>query len=375
MRLKEFGEAEAAFRRVLVSDAANLAARLGLAKLYVASGQRKQAIEQCEYVGRLYQSTGELERAIEIFRRVLALDPSRALPHVSLADLLLGNGDGAEARKLLERAVELSPSDATVRSQALERILQLEPANRSLRLALADALVMQDRFKDAQSELWRVVQEPADAVSAEALERIVALEPRSVLALVRLAETALRAGHAAQSAALATRALGIAADDIDALRVHDAACCAAGNLELASKSYQKLQKLAPAEPAPRPLGASFESVRVEVENYLHYGLAGKAVQKLKKYLQDHPDDVNARLLLADSCLKDYDIDSASEELGLTLDLAIRLRDIELARRLLERCYALQPTSGSLRGRAARLAALRFPSVTPNAEIVRSPPST
>jgi tetratricopeptide (TPR) repeat protein len=63
---------------------------------------------------------GDRERAIELHRSVIALDPEHAGAHLYLGDLLLKGGNREEAVVYLRRAVDLDPDDPRAR-QLLER--------------------------------------------------------------------------------------------------------------------------------------------------------------------------------------------------------------------------------------------------------------
>lgn len=54
---------------------------------------------------------GDRERAIELHRSVIALDPEHAGAHLYLGDLLLESGNREQALVHLRRAMELDPDD------------------------------------------------------------------------------------------------------------------------------------------------------------------------------------------------------------------------------------------------------------------------
>jgi tetratricopeptide (TPR) repeat protein len=67
---------------------------------------------QTEYMlGVVYYDEGDLEKAVEVLRRVVAARPDHAAAHSALGTALRDLGDIAAARAALERAVALDPND------------------------------------------------------------------------------------------------------------------------------------------------------------------------------------------------------------------------------------------------------------------------
>lgn len=61
---------------------------------------------------------GDLPRAVEAYRRALALEPSMAEAHYGLGLALLRSGDGEGAAAEIESALSLAPPDAAWRPDA-----------------------------------------------------------------------------------------------------------------------------------------------------------------------------------------------------------------------------------------------------------------
>ncbi|HMB91951.1 MAG TPA: tetratricopeptide repeat protein [Rhodothermales bacterium] len=64
------------------------------------------------YLGRLYQSTNQLEQAVPFYERTLVLQPDDVPTHIHLAEVYREMGRNAEAKPLLERALRLDPNTA-----------------------------------------------------------------------------------------------------------------------------------------------------------------------------------------------------------------------------------------------------------------------
>ncbi|MGB3563724.1 MAG: tetratricopeptide repeat protein [Thermoanaerobaculia bacterium] len=140
-----FSEAVAAYREAVAADPQSIFYRRSLGLALFQTGDIEGAARELEtaltlspglspaqrdYWGAeirynlagLAVYRGDLERAIELHRSVIALDPGHAGAHLYLGDLLLKSGNREEAVVNLRRAVELDPDDPRAR-QLLERAL------------------------------------------------------------------------------------------------------------------------------------------------------------------------------------------------------------------------------------------------------------
>lgn len=126
------------------------------------------------------QMQGHHDRAVDCFRKALAMQPNDAGLHAGLGIALFETGDMDGAIAALRRACELAPNVATgwynlgkalklqVRSyeaiEALRRALRLDPAHVPARLTLADALASIGEIDAAAAELRSLLKtHPRDA--------------------------------------------------------------------------------------------------------------------------------------------------------------------------------------------------------------------
>jgi tetratricopeptide (TPR) repeat protein len=100
-------------------------AQLDIGKTRAAEDTLKKAIERLPREGVLYQAYGNMllwgegatnsqaeARAVELFKKAEALDPSLPEPHYQLGKLALRDNDTREALRELETAVKLDPKSA-----------------------------------------------------------------------------------------------------------------------------------------------------------------------------------------------------------------------------------------------------------------------
>ena len=79
-----------------------------------------------EDLAGLYAAGGQAEKAVTLYRRVIAIDPDHAVARLRLAELLMSRGEAKEARELAEAALRLQPNRHSIialieQAQRMER--------------------------------------------------------------------------------------------------------------------------------------------------------------------------------------------------------------------------------------------------------------
>lgn len=113
-------------------------------------------------VAQAYQFYGvkSFDKAETLLRGVLALDATRAYPHLLLGDILLQKSDYGAAMKQFERAHELNPEDGEILAKLGEAKLRAghaDEANRFL-LAAIDVLPSGSQHHKRSSVLQNIAQ-------------------------------------------------------------------------------------------------------------------------------------------------------------------------------------------------------------------------
>jgi arylsulfatase A-like enzyme/Tfp pilus assembly protein PilF len=128
----------------------------------------ERAYDLHQLLGEAYQRMGRMNEALGEFEMAALLNPGAAAPHLSAAELLLAQGQTAEARKRLAAAEASEPQSfdvALVRGQVLqaeglateavaayERAISLNPANPRARMLLIGVASQLKRFDVAERE-------------------------------------------------------------------------------------------------------------------------------------------------------------------------------------------------------------------------------
>jgi len=145
-----------------------------------------------EVHGHALEAEGNVEGALEAYRRAKALDPRRSGPGVAIGRLLLRQGNAAEARDVLDSERKIAPWDPQTCYYAGLAAIQLgQMSVAGPLLEVADRWTTHDPEPAiALTQVYLALGKPAEA--AAAARRALALDPASPAAaeLLRIVEKA-----------------------------------------------------------------------------------------------------------------------------------------------------------------------------------------
>jgi tetratricopeptide (TPR) repeat protein len=208
LTLKEYPQAERAFREAVTLDPSSALARngLGMSLLYQGrGGEAKKEFEKAvrtdpgfipayNNLARLLQQEGNLQAALEQFKTVLNLDSADVFARRGFADVALKRGDyvlaeehyqiayalGAQDRQLISRWAQALMQQRKY-ADALEvnaRLLALEPDNARAHHNQARIYIACDSLEQAARELEVVLRlDPRNLEAKKQLEEISGLIP------------------------------------------------------------------------------------------------------------------------------------------------------------------------------------------------------
>lgn len=130
-------------------------------------------------MGRILMSQGRRDDARQMFEKSLEVNPKGVVPRVMLARMLVEEHKPAEALKFLQQSVELAPNNATLRTQLanayrlsgretlalyeLDRAIELEPLDPAPYVAKADVLMTQGEVDEAVALLQKALERQGTA--------------------------------------------------------------------------------------------------------------------------------------------------------------------------------------------------------------------
>jgi tetratricopeptide (TPR) repeat protein len=195
-RLDKPAEAFADYSRAIELDANNATAHEGRARLLEARGDFAKAIEDYTAAYRaqpsrelaiklaeLYTHTGQLQAAIQLYRRLLLEKPDDFAIRAEMAGLMADNGQGEEAEKEIARVVTARPVDPKMLAKAgdfffkekpaqaadyYKRSLEANPNDNRVRVQLGASLVRSTRYEAALPLLSEAIARDAGNYAAHA---------------------------------------------------------------------------------------------------------------------------------------------------------------------------------------------------------------
>lgn len=374
-------QAVALLRKLLEAEPDNLRVQLRLGDLYIAMGQKKEALETFQSAAHRVFDHGDAAEAVRLADRALQVD-SAHVPTLGLkARALAASGKRAEAAKMLESLPgaetggdtttllldQYLEAGETAKAVALaDKVFTSDPKNYEAAHRIASTLLESGELDQAQSLLGRVRDAMIDSGDHERLAQTLSrlaerrpgqIEPLEWLvdlygrasdsfrlpdALAQLAQAHERAGNDAVALETYQKLLDRNPEDESTRRRYMQLRKKMG-LEASSAEIPPPVKLAPAEPemkispaAPAPQVAPGEvamdeetdryvtQALTDVDLFSSYGLTQKAVDLLEEIVQRAPKHSAAleRLL-------DFSLGAGSDR--RTAELAAQLEKIYVER--------------------------------------------
>jgi cellulose synthase operon protein C len=310
--------------------------------LVCAGCEPRVSVEEQLRLAAQHVGEGRFDAAAAELRKAVLADDTNQRARVELARVLLHNGDLIGAEQSIDRALGLGPADVSL--QTLRGELLLRAGRPAEALAVADEL--------ASADAARAIALRAQSLSAlrrfdEALAAVdtaaVALEPPGAEHVLR-AEALAGLGRTRDAVAALERALESGADDVRANLWYARLLAGAGRLDAAVPPLERVVSRGPfvgtldRAPALRLLleirlaTSEVELARralADLEAFVPgwpyvtvaraklafaEGNAAASAGDLQRHLRDHPDDAEARLLLAVALLEGGNALQAEQQL-------------------------------------------------------------
>jgi tetratricopeptide (TPR) repeat protein len=379
----QIGRALEIYKRMADLNPDNVKLRVRLVEMYLREGRRSDAVREAVELARRYEASGRIDEALQELARVrsaipddqavslevtrllavsgrtsearealgdlLRADPRNVRALALAADLAFGSGQVNEARRFAEAALEQDSGQINLRELLIEIHLQAGDtagALSSLNLCL-------DHYRGAGDDakideiLDRLVQEDPTSIDIRHLliEQLLRKgdEDRAVGEYQELAELYVKQGNREKAANIYQKILEHRPEDAGIqrrlgelqprpLQTEAAAPAApAGEVRPGRRPVsfeaaappgevrvEEAEKIAPSVPAPEPVGAIDRPVDLtEVDVYLKYQLAGKAVEHLLRLLDRDPNNLVLHTKLRDVYLQTGSpVDALNESLTI-----------------------------------------------------------
>ncbi len=317
-----------------------------LADLYQRMGLTSEAVQMVQAAADGYHRAGERRQALDLLRKMAALDPSNTTSRLKVAELLRQDGLNEEAIAEYDGIVEeLSrQGEADQAASVLEKVLEVEPDRTASLRELARNLIARGLGQRAEPHARRALDlDPEETEHYELLAEAFRLQRRDEeLADVyrRLAELYRQRGDQDRAREITQRFAppeGLSADtdprfeaagpgqdeglagDVSHMLLDDEAPSS-----LASENLEPLEPLeidpepspveppAPEAPAAEPPSGDPEQLLAEANVYLRYGKRSQAIANLEAILARDAEHRPALEKLGEACAETDETERAVE---------------------------------------------------------------
>lgn len=336
-----------ALTEALIADPGDERIRLELAEVLVVLGRTLEAVSLLHSIAQRCVEAGIHDEARHLLERVLVLDRSRIDVRMELALLYRRLGHPVEARKHYRDAARLYDERGQV-AESLDawcKLLELEPeGGRDVpaRVEQAETLARAGFAQQALEGLAQLSEWVEDrsllADLAQVLEGMVLIDPTDTTRLKRLAQLRLDERDRPERALQALQsAFRFDPQDLLTLELLAFAFLSLGEHAKAASVRRELLPFyargVAADPGHAPTDAQAGRLW-EVDVFLRYGLARRALAHARALVKVVPFRVEARMKLHDAHLACGSVEGAVNELLAAIDLATLAGDADEARRVL-----------------------------------------
>ena len=294
-----FQKAVAVYKQILKVDPAQFEINQKLAELYQQLGLISNAMEQFQILAGFYERQGRAKETLQIFQRIVALDPDNIASRVRLAELLAREGRGDESIAEFERACAqlLAQSRLDDYIKVAERLLFLDPGKVEETRRLAKVYLDRGDARRALGKLQICFK--ADPRQPETLSflgetfRALGQLPKAISVWKELAKLYGDRGQDAERARVLERIRSVAPEDSALSSVPPAPRESSGSHASSSAAGRALREVSASSASRAPAVVDVDKLLGEADVYLEYGLVPKAREHLARALSFAPSHPGA----------------------------------------------------------------------------------
>jgi tetratricopeptide (TPR) repeat protein len=349
------------YQSVLDQDAGNLAARAGLARIYLFGGLTEKAMELVApglaqapdtpellaIRGAAKARLGDATGAVADAERALAIDPKNESAAALVAALYMQQNRVDDARKKLEAATAAVPKSVDLRliladiyarsgeteraEQTLLEIVRLQPDKIAHRQSLARFYMAHKRVDDAEKALRKAVEIAPDNLDARktlvdfvaaqrSVEAGIALlqeyekaDPKNLDLKLSIGDFYAARGRAEEAKSAYDRVVELGKDKPQALVARNRLAA----YEVSQKNFDEARRLIGEVLAANPQDNDALALRAQIA--LDKGDPAAAVADLRAVLRDQPVSVPVQRALASAYLQSKDVALAEETLRKAIE--------------------------------------------------------
>jgi tetratricopeptide (TPR) repeat protein len=194
---RKIAEAIKQYTRILDRDPSDVSILNTIGDLQYRENNKAEALKNFDKLADAYMKDGFTVKAIAIYKKISKIDPSQVEPLLKLAELYILQGLNREAREQYAAAVDYyrkhnQPDRAL---ETFRKIVALDPENRAFRARLAELAEQLGRKEEAAIAYLEVAESAVRAgevpAAETALKKALGIDPRSEQAQLLRARLAL----------------------------------------------------------------------------------------------------------------------------------------------------------------------------------------
>jgi tetratricopeptide (TPR) repeat protein len=307
--------------------------------------RKPKAVDVALLIGDYYAQRKELDAALAEYRRGLTIDSENTDLNNHVVDAYLSNRKVAEASTLNQKTLKSKPKDITARIQQARIWMMNGDEDRAiseLRALLADA----SDSAEAHYFLGLAYQENSQPAQAQTeFQEALKSNPNMLMAVRALAQLHSAMGNNEVAQEYAEKNIQLQTTDETAHLLLGQILLRMSKVAQAKEQFAIAELLMPSDPNPHVSLAScyvkennFTSADKEFEaaqtlapqssailgSYLDYLVSRKqqekAIQRVKTFVANNPQDANAHLLLGSLSLRQKDYSKARTEIQRSIEL-------------------------------------------------------
>ena len=237
------------YQTLLKADPKDANVRLKIGDIFLKQGNSEEAVAAYLKVATRFMDDGFDAKSVALFKQIVRIDPKRLEVYPSLAELYQRLGLNSDAMSALQTAADAHYREGD-RDQALDllrRMAALDPTNTANRMKVADLLRQEKRVEEAVEEFRAVAEELERQGDVEgrivALDRICELAEDDHESLLELGRARVEAGALLEAVEVGER---LVAADGDVAEHHELLAQAlegSGKTDEASAHWRRVAEL------------------------------------------------------------------------------------------------------------------------------------
>jgi tetratricopeptide (TPR) repeat protein len=325
--------------------------------LYLRKGAEREALESFSKAAEIYRKDGFYPKAIALYTKILNIIPSNVEAIIALAKLNAEKGLIGNAVDNFFKAAEIYNRDGATEKtvKVIEKVLQLSPSDLGTRTRIAELYLRTGHRERAANEYSAVatifLEKDEDEKAQELFQKATELDPENIPAFIGFCKLEEKSKNTSKAFEYLEKALSHDPKNKDVLFTYANLSIKTNNIDNAKKTLLKLVESAPSDiHAKQLLGGlyldegqhekAWEQLQTCIDEAVNEQNWPDALELLNNFKDLHPVPVGERIV--NICRTSGDNETMSKELKNLAGLYENQGSLNDALRLYKEFFALNP---------------------------------